>query len=112
MTNFIKGLFVATLLMFPSAQAQETPSKVFPQYPLFAKEITPSNSARLTNYDGAAQDMNVFTVDGGDVAVLPAGNPTGETVTFTGLPAGSFVPVLCRQVLSSGTTSATLIGIF
>ena len=47
----------------------------------------------------------------GDVAVMPAdqaGAAAPASVIFSALPAGVTVPVLCIQVLSTGTTATLM----
>jgi hypothetical protein len=69
----------------------------------------------ITNYPGRAEsitasDEEVFTKStiyvgtGGSVAVKDA---VGNSVTFTNVPNGSTLPVLCTAVLSTGTVTAT-----
>jgi hypothetical protein len=103
---------LASLLLITPAFAQDTKPISFTGYPLFAKAITPHNDNNLTNYTGAETAQYVFVGVTGNVVCLPAGNPDGSTVTFSSLEAGSFVPVLCRRVLATGTTATGLIGIF
>lgn len=35
----------------------------------------------------------------------------GTTLTFTGVPAGSILPVRCQQVLSTSTTATSIVGL-
>lgn len=80
-------------------------------YPPSAKSITPHNTDLLTDYNDDPVNMYVFVGVAGDVVCDPAGNPTGQTITFT-LEAGDFVPVACKRVLATGTTATGLVGIF
>ena len=44
----------------------------------------------------------------GDVAVITNG---GDEVTFTGVPAGTFIPVQVKRVKSTGTTASTILAL-
>lgn len=44
----------------------------------------------------------------GDVAIVTF---AGTTVTFVGVLAGSIIPVTCKQVLSTGTTATSIVGL-
>jgi hypothetical protein len=46
----------------------------------------------------------------GDVAVR--GALDGDTVTFVGVPAGTTLPIRVDQVLSTGTTAASIVALF
>jgi hypothetical protein len=80
-------------------------------YPSCAKAITPSDSADLTDFGGAAVAMFVRAESAGAISVIPAGNDVANTVTFT-LAAGEFVPCRVRRVRVTGTTAATIIGVW
>ena len=66
-----------------------------------AKAVTPSDSA-----------VNAFTqlyVGGtGNVALVTA---DGTTVTFSGVPAGTILPISTAQVLSTNTTATLILGL-
>jgi hypothetical protein len=64
-----------------------------------AAAVTPNDSTDLTN-------KGILYVGGaGNVSVVTAG---GDTVTFSGVAAGTFLPVMVARVRSTNTT-ATLI---
>ena len=46
---------------------------------------------------------------GGDITVVTAG---GDTVTFTQVPAGTFVPVNVVQITASGTTAEKIVALW
>jgi len=80
-------------------------SPTFPQYPAGAFAITPSDTANL-------QNVSVVYVGGaGNVKVTTA---NGDIVTFSGLNAGTVLPVQVLRVWTSGsgTTATNLIGIY
>lgn len=64
--------------------------------------LTPSDSVKLVRV------MRVYCNNTGAIAVKDV---AGNSVTYT-LTAGQFVPVLCTMVLSTGTTSTSVIGLF
>ena len=55
-------------------------------------------------YEGATEDCALYVGGAGDVEVVTSG---GDTVIFSAVPAGSFLPINVKQV-KSGSTSATL----
>jgi hypothetical protein len=89
----------------------ETKYVVTTGYPVCARTITPHATNDLTDFDGNAVPMSVRAESAGTIAVVPAGNATGNSVTFT-LAAGEFVPCRCRRVLIVGTTVGSIIGIW
>ena len=66
-------------------------------YDLYASHDTPNNGCVL--YVGVA----------GDVKVTTAG---GDDVTFTGILAGSFIPVQVVKVFATGTTSTNIVALW
>lgn len=80
-------------------------------YPSCARVITPHNTNDLTNFDGDTVAMFVRAESAGTVAVIPSGNLVANTVTFT-LAAGEFVPCRVRRVLVTGTTAASITGVW
>lgn len=73
--------------------------------------IVPDDDDLLVDYAGNPQPMQIQSVDGGDVSVLPLSNPDGQTFVFT-LEAGEFVPCQVKKVLATNTTSSTIRGYF
>ena len=74
---------------------------------VFEKLAIPMNAAAVTPNDSTdlANQGCIYVGGTGDVSVITAG---GQTVTFSGVPAGSFLPMQVKRVRSTGTT-ATLI---
>jgi hypothetical protein len=74
--------------------------------------ITPSDTAdQITS--GIVKMSNAFQVyvgTTGNVSVICAEDST--PVTFTGVPAGTFLPVLVSRVRSTSTTATNLVGIY
>ena len=68
-----------------------------------AEAVTPSDSAELTNVTRA-----LYVGGAGNVVVVMHG---GETVTFTGVPAGAILPIRVKQVKSTSTTATSIVGL-
>lgn len=69
-----------------------------------AFSITPANSTDLTHatraiWVGGAGNLNVTTVG-------------GETVLFSGIAAGTLLPIAATQVQSSSTTATLIVGLY
>lgn len=74
----------------------------------------PSRAFDITIGDTYNAPVTVYVGVTGDVVVIPYdGDETGasNSCTFVGVLAGATVPVAVRQVVSSGTTATTLVGI-
>lgn len=78
-----------------------------------AAAVTPSNTVDIpsvSTQDGSGNNGCVLYVGGdGDVRVTTAG---GDTVTFVGLTAGSFVPVQVLRVWVTGTTATDILALW
>jgi hypothetical protein len=69
-----------------------------------AAAVTPNDSTDLTYTTRA-----LFVGGAGNIAVTMAG---GQSVTFTGVPAGALLPIRVTRVLSTGTTATTITAIW
>lgn len=69
-----------------------------------AAAITPSDSVSLTVFPRA-----IYIGGAGNVSVLTLG---GDTVTFSGLAAGSILPVRVQRVNATSTTATNLVAIW
>ena len=78
-------------------------SPTFPMFPGDAAVITPSNTV---NFDTASV---VFVGGGGNVRVLTA---QGSDVTFTGVLAGTVLPLQVLRVYSTNTTATNMVRVF
>jgi hypothetical protein len=65
--------------------------------------ITPSDSADLV-----VAARSIYIGGDGDVSLITTG---GTTLTFTGLLAGTILPVRAQRVRVTGTTASNLIGL-
>ena len=91
--------------------ASETKNVQVTGFPSAARAITPSDSTDLTNQAGEVVAMFVRAESAGAISVVPAGNALADFVVFT-LAAGEFVPVRCRRVRATGTTAASITGVW
>ena len=83
--------------------AKTTPTPTYPMYPEDAAAVTPSDTADLPQfsviYVGGSGAVNVTTAQ-------------GTAVTFSGLNAGTVLPVRGRRVWATGTTATLLTAVF
>jgi hypothetical protein len=69
-----------------------------------AAAVTPSDDTDLT-----VVTRGLYVGGAGNVAVITKG---GETVTFTGVVAGSILPVRVARVKATNTTATTIMAIW
>jgi hypothetical protein len=79
-------------------------SSIFPTDPA-------QDAAAVTKSDTADQgDVRALFVGGsGNVSLVTA---LGNTVVFTGVLAGSILPVRCTKVRSTGTTATNIVALY
>ncbi len=65
-----------------------------------AEAVTPSDATTF------AEASIIYVGVTGDVTVEPVGS--GTNITFTGVPAGSILPVRVSMVYSTGTTATNI----
>lgn len=72
--------------------------------------IVATSAAAVTPDDGTVLPIfNALHVGGtGNVAVL---TKNGETVTFTGVPSGSILPVAGTKVMATNTTATAIVAL-
>lgn len=71
--------------------------------------VTPSNSADLVYGGDAVTSRGIFVGGAGNLAVRDL---EGNSVTFTGVVAGSVLPIRVARVLSTGTTATNIVALF
>ena len=108
----MKHIVRLALFLLPLSAAAAT--IVFPTPTKFGNDgVTqyPSNAKALTASDTDTFDtaVMVYVGSGGNVAVTTA---AGVSVTFVGVPTGSFVPVKVTAVKSTGTTASSLVAVY
>lgn len=86
----------------PQSRTQYSPT--FPMYPGGAAAVTPSDTVNLPG--GPAV---VYVGTSGNVQVITA---QGDTVTFSGVPAGAVIPVQVLRVFATNTTATNMIAIY
>jgi hypothetical protein len=69
----------------------------------YAVSVTPSDTAQL------GTPAIIYVGGAGNVAVVTDG---GNAITFVGLSGGSTIPVLVKQVKSTGTTATNLLACY
>lgn len=78
-----------------------------------AAAVTPSDSVdvpSVSTQDGSGNNGCVLYIGGdGDLKVTTSG---GDTVTFVGLTAGSFVPVQVVRVWATGTNATDIVALW
>lgn len=65
--------------------------------------VTPSNTVSFTN-----PARSLWVGGAGNVAVVSL---TGTVVTFTGVPAGTMLPVQAARVNATNTTATNIVGL-
>ena len=83
--------------------AKTSPTPTYPMYPEDAAAVTPSDTADLPQFSV------IFVGGAGNVKVTTA---QGSAVTFSGLNAGTVLPVRVRRVWATGTTATLLTAVF
>jgi len=76
-----------------------------------AAAVTPSNTVDIPSITGGTSNNGCVLYVGG------AGNLTvdtvgGDTVTFTGILGGSFIPVQVTRVYATGTTATSIVALW
>jgi len=75
-----------------------------------AASVTPSNTADIPSVTGGENNGCVLYVGGaGTVKVLTVG---GDEVTFTGVQAGTFMPVQVVRVYATGTSATSIVALW
>lgn len=75
-----------------------------------AAAVTPSDSADIAAVTGGVNNGCVLYVGGaGDVKVKTVG---GDEVTFTGIQAGTFMPVQVVRVYATGTSATSIVALW
>lgn len=78
-------------------------SPTFPMYPGGAVAVSKSDTVKL------AYPSVVWVGGAGNVKVTTA---QGDVVTFTGVLAGTVIPVQVIQVWSTGTTATSMVAVY
>jgi len=71
---------------------------------LNAEAVTPSDSVSLTN-----DSRGLFVGGAGNISVLMSG---GTSVTFTGVVAGSILPIRVNRVNATSTTATDIVALY
>ena len=81
--------------------------------PFLLNQSDPSGHAYAITPSDAADDANgpfrmLYVGGAGNIAVILTG---GTTVTFTGVPVGTVLPVRADRILATDTTATNLVGL-
>lgn len=71
----------------------------------YAAAVTPSDATPLTQ-----ATRGLWIGGAGNVSVKMAGD--NETVLFSGIAAGTLLPIRVRQVLNAGTTATLIVALY
>ena len=75
-----------------------------------AAAVTPSDTVNIPSVTGGVNNGCVLYVGGtGTLKVTTIG---GDDVTFTGVPAGTFIPVHVVRVWSTGTSATSIVALW
>lgn len=75
-----------------------------------AASVTPSDTANIPSVTGVENNGCVLYVGGtGTVKVLTVG---GDEVTFSGVQAGTFMPVQVLRVYATGTSATNIVALW
>ena len=80
--------------------ATDTKGALVGDFGIHAKVVTKSDATVF------GDSSRIYVGTAGNVAVRTIG---GDTVTFTSVPAGTILPVMVDQVLSTGTTASNMV---
>lgn len=71
---------------------------------LNAEAVTPSDSVSLTN-----DSRGLYVGGAGNISVLMSG---GTSVTFTGVVAGSILPIRVNRINATSTTATNMVSLY
>jgi hypothetical protein len=87
------------------------------QFDVFERQTTELDSPAVGGFAVTPSDITVFTRATRAIYIGGTGNLAvvtldGSTLTFIGMVQGSILPMRVKQVLSTGTTSINIVGIY
>lgn len=66
--------------------------------------VTPSDSTNLFK-----NAVGLYVGSAGNVVAV---TPNGTAVTFSNVPAGTVLPIMCKRVNSTGTTASNIVALY
>jgi hypothetical protein len=76
-----------------------------------AAAVTPSNTDDIASISGGTSNNGCVLYVGG-AGNLKVDTIGGDTVTFTGVLGGSFIPVQVTRVYATGTTATSIVALW
>jgi len=76
-----------------------------------AAAVTPSNTVDIPSVSGGTSNNGCVLYVGG-AGNLRVDTVGGDDVTFTGVLAGSFIPVQVTRVYATGTTATSIVALW
>lgn len=73
---------------------------------LTAVAVTKSDTTQLQPYS-----RMLWVGGAGDLAVIMEGDNSNTTVTFVGVPAGTWMPLRCKKVMAA-TSASNIVAVF
>lgn len=87
-----------------------------PAQPVVKSELPAANAVAVTPNDSTDLTFvtrGLFVGGGGNLVVIMADQPVdATTVTFTGVPAGTILPIAVRRVRSTSTTATNIVALW
>ena len=75
-----------------------------------ASAVTPSNTVNISSINGGvANGCTLYIGGAGAVKVTTLG---GDAVTFSAVPAGTFMPIQVLRVWATGTTATNILALW
>ena len=73
-----------------------------------AQVVVPSDTTDLVDIP-----KGIYVGTGGDITMIGVDAPAGATgVTWKNVPAGALIPFRPRRILATGTTAASMLGLY
>lgn len=81
----------------------------FPPFYNYAQAITKSDATNIATVGAASPVRGIYV---GGTGNLVAVFPNGETATFSGIPAGTILPITVIRVNSTNTTATNMLALY
>ena len=71
--------------------------------------ITPDDDNDLSDANGEVTTRSIYIGFSGNLSIV---NHEGDSVTFVGVVAGTFLPIQAKRVLATDTTAQNLVALY